>query len=220
MDLKCSLPMNRSIIHKWLIQKWSLVIEFGIMTFILLNKRFFTEGNYMIRMYLYIFCFVLIVFISRVINIDRKKLGLMSANWAIALKQIIIPTILFCGFIVLLYLLRPPLFTFSIRYTSKIQVFQKVLAYVIISVPIQELIFRGYFITRLEQVIKNKYLIILFSSLIFSVVHIPFGILLIDIGAFLLGIYLASNFLRFRNLFVLMLAHGIVGVFFIYFINV
>lgn len=209
-----------NIINRWLADKKSLIFELGLLAFILFNKQFYTQDNYTIRMYLYVFCLVLIIVISRVTGIDKNKLGLISTNWIASLKQIVVPTAITCILIVTLHTIWPSLFTFSIHYPSKMEVFKKVLAYVVISVPIQELIFRGYFINRLKQVTRNRYLLILSSALIFSAIHAPFGISLVTIGSFLLGIFLADNFLRFRNLFTVMLAHGIVGLLFIYYINV
>jgi membrane protease YdiL (CAAX protease family) len=86
--------------------------------------------------------------------------------------------------------------------------------YLFISVPLQEFIFRGFYISRLELVSKNRTFLIIYSSVIFALIHLPFHSLPILIGTFFLGIYLAYLFLQQRNIWILMLIHA----FMIYFV--
>lgn len=173
----------------------------------------------MIRRFIYIFCLILVIIVSRIIGITKLQLGLTTKNWGKSAKQIVIPTLMACLGLIGLHAFFPSIFDFSIRYPTKLLVLQKSLFYILLSVPIQEIIHRGYFITRLEQITNNRNLLILFSALFFAIAHVSFGALFITLGSFLIGVVFADNFLRFRNLYVLMLSHLIIGLFLIYFIN-
>jgi len=93
----------------------------------------------------------------------------------------------------------------------KLSLVYSVLLYTLISVPIQEVIFRGFYISRLEVVTKRKWLIVFISSLVFSFVHIPFHSLFLVLSCFFLGIILASHYLKHRNLLSMILAHAWLG---------
>lgn len=211
--------MNIKLLKAFFNNKNSLLLETGILLFIIFYQPLFTQKDYLIRGYFYIACLILIFPISRVIGLDKQKLGLTPKNFRVSLISLIIPVIISSLFLLLLSYYFPSLFSFSIRYPSKIQFFNKILFYVIISVPIQEIIFRGYFLNRLKIVSENKNFLTFSSAILFSLVHLPFGSILVTLGSFFLGIFLAVNFLRFRNIYSLMIAHGLIGILLIYLIN-
>ncbi|PJC81386.1 hypothetical protein CO007_04960 [Candidatus Roizmanbacteria bacterium CG_4_8_14_3_um_filter_36_10] len=48
------------------------------------------------------------------------------------------------------------------------------MTYVFISVPLQEFIYRGFYISRLELVSQNKTFLKLYSAVIFMLIHTAF----------------------------------------------
>lgn len=70
----------------------------------------------------------------------------------------------------------------------------------------EELCFRGYAITRLTDILNNKYLAAVISIILFLLVHIPlWGIVAIPIGV--LGAFWAVIFLKTNNLSLVILIH-------------
>lgn len=70
----------------------------------------------------------------------------------------------------------------------------------------EELCFRGYAITRLTDILNNKYLATVISIILFLLVHIPlWGIVAIPIGV--LGAFWAIIFVKTNNLSLVILIH-------------
>lgn len=198
---------------------WSIAFELGILTFILLNKQLFTLGDYAVRRYLFVICLVVVLAISRFCSFDKKRLGLSPTVWAQSIKEIIPITILACLGLILTHIYWPTTFALGYQDQSTVRLVLKYVSYLLISVPIQELAFRSYFITRMEQFTHHQPILILASSFVFGISHAPFGSWFITIGSMFFSIPLAINFLRYRNLYTLVFAHAIVGILLIYFIN-
>jgi len=74
----------------------------------------------------------------------------------------------------------------------------------------EELIFRGYFMTRLEIITKNKWSIIIISSLLFGLIHLRYGNIMALILPFLIGLVFALYYYKYRNLIVLIISHLII----------
>lgn len=74
----------------------------------------------------------------------------------------------------------------------------------------EEIICRGYMLPRIEMLVKNKYLPVLLSALIFAGNHFAYFSLYELIFAFLFGVVFAVHYQRFRNLKVLMVTHAMV----------
>jgi membrane protease YdiL (CAAX protease family) len=72
---------------------------------------------------------------------------------------------------------------------------------------VEELIFRGYLIPRLNILFKNSYLPVIFSALIFGVSHIGYGTLINMLVPFLLGLLFGAYYQKYRNLKVLIFCH-------------
>ena len=78
--------------------------------------------------------------------------------------------------------------------------------YVIVGVAFEELLFRGYLITRLRQAGQSLTFAIVVSSLLFSLGHIYQGWLSI-IVTFCLGGVMGASFIKFRSLLPVYAAH-------------
>ena len=73
----------------------------------------------------------------------------------------------------------------------------------------EELIFRGYIMPRLEQLIKNKYLIIFLSALFFGIAHIGHQSITKMILIFIIGIIFGTHYYKYRNIKILIISHFI-----------
>lgn len=71
----------------------------------------------------------------------------------------------------------------------------------------EELFFRGYLIPRLEIVLKNTYLAIVLSSIIFGLIHYSYGTLIQIVGPFFIGLVLAIHYQKYRNIKIVILCH-------------
>jgi membrane protease YdiL (CAAX protease family) len=78
----------------------------------------------------------------------------------------------------------------------------------------EELIFRGYLLTRLSQWFKNNVAAIIVSSLLFAVLHYKYGSVRELIFTFLIGVIFSIYYLKYRNIKAVIVTH-----FFIDFIN-
>jgi membrane protease YdiL (CAAX protease family) len=71
----------------------------------------------------------------------------------------------------------------------------------------EELIFRGYLLSRLEWLLKNRYAAILISSILFGLAHYRYGTVKNVVGAFVIGLVLALYYDKYRNIKVTMIFH-------------
>ncbi len=71
----------------------------------------------------------------------------------------------------------------------------------------EEFIFRGYMISRLSLLFRNKFLPILISSLLFAAVHLGYKNVGELIFTFLFGLIFGYHYQKYRNIKVLMFVH-------------
>ena len=71
----------------------------------------------------------------------------------------------------------------------------------------EELLFRGYLLPRLELFVRNRYVAILITSLLFGLGHYRFGTIRNVAGPIVIGLVLAVYYDRWRNIKVMILFH-------------
>ena len=74
---------------------------------------------------------------------------------------------------------------------------------------IEELIFRGFIQTRLEQIFKSSFAGIFISALLFAILHLTYGTAMNLIHPFLMGIVFALFYRKYKNIKVLIICHFI-----------
>lgn len=74
----------------------------------------------------------------------------------------------------------------------------------------EELIMRGYLLTRLQQLFRNSYMAVIISATLFALLHFSYFNLREIIFAFLIGIITAVHYQRYRNIHVLIIMHFLV----------
>ncbi|WP_367754731.1 lysostaphin resistance A-like protein [Flavobacterium sp. WC2430] len=73
----------------------------------------------------------------------------------------------------------------------------------------EELLFRGYLIPRLEIIVKNTFLSVLISSILFGLLHYSYGTLIQVIGPFSIGLVLALHYQKYRNIKIVIICHSL-----------
>ncbi|WP_184547455.1 CPBP family intramembrane glutamic endopeptidase [Mucilaginibacter sp. FT3.2] len=75
---------------------------------------------------------------------------------------------------------------------------------------LEELIFRGYMMPRLELLLKNKYLPIIISTLIFGLAHIGYGTFVNVLIPMFIGLVFACHYYKYRNIKILIICHTLI----------
>lgn len=195
-------------------RKRALIIEFLILIVLPITLMQIFPQLLILRTAAMIAGIFYIYLTSKIYKFTKNSLGIANLEKSIVPLKQISPILFLCS--ILLFLInqinRDMILLPAIQNSSlKLSLMISILLYSFISVPIQELIFRGFYISRLEIVTKRKWLIILISSLIFALVHIPFHSLFLVFACFFLGIFLADHYLKHRNLLSMILAHAWLG---------
>jgi hypothetical protein len=74
----------------------------------------------------------------------------------------------------------------------------------------EELIFRGYLLTRLSQWFKNNVAATIVSSLLFAALHYKYGSLRELIFTFLIGMIFSIYYIRYRNIKAIIVTHFLI----------
>lgn len=146
-------------------------------------------------------------------KINHNTLGVTFKNLGPALRSVMLPTL----FVLAIMFMAVPLgwdskFFFIREMVEEIArkpVRFNYLYAIFISAPIQEVIFRSFYISRLETISKNKFFLVIWSAIVFALVHTLFENKLFAIFTFVLGIIYADNFLKYRNLLAIVISHAL-----------
>ncbi|EKD80651.1 MAG: hypothetical protein ACD_40C00043G0006 [uncultured bacterium] len=143
-----------------------------------------------------------------------SSLGIRQTNFLLAVKDLAFPSLVFVGITWIIFLL---LSTSSLKIivgydplTIK-SFIERILAYIFLSAPIQELIFRGYITWRIKEIYQNPRLIQFLSVTFFMFAHLPFYSPLLLFITLFMGLIYIKNYLKFQNLFAPILSHAFVG---------
>ncbi len=146
-------------------------------------------------------------------------LGLQQKNFRSAVKDLVRPTLLAAISIVGLSFLLPPndVFPLIIPGVRLAPFWFSFIRYIVVSVPLQEVIFRSFLINRSALIIKNKLLLQTYAALIFMLMHASFKTPVLIVGTLVLGWIWSGNFIKYRNAYSVILSHIVVGLTYITF---
>ncbi len=142
------------------------------------------------------------------------SLGIHKAKFVSATKDLILPSTLLVLVTYVIFTITPiPLLKTIVGYDplSVKTIWERLLGYVFVSVPVQEIIFRGYVTWRIREVFSSVKIMEFISVAIFVFIHIPFHsplLLLLTLG---MGIVYIRNYQKFENLFAPIVSHAFVG---------
>lgn len=148
---------------------------------------------------------VYMIGIAFIVGTTPQEIGFTTKYFKEAFRYIFLPTVAIGICIILLKFVLPQAFILSSN--NFLLIFQ----YVLISVPLQEILFRGFCLWRCSLSYRNIWFIILFNSSYFAMFHIIFKNDWFVLGVFLVNIYWTYAFLKYRNLYTFMISHAILG---------
>lgn len=209
--------MKKNALTDLFASKFFLLIETGYLIFFPLLLLQFHPELFQFRVVVMIISLIYIAWVAQRQRISLQKMGFtrnIQRGVAISIPAVIIAA----GLTLLAHQFVPIFFalvTFA-KQVGKQSPIAFLIIYVLVSVPLQEIIFRGFYISRLELISKNKLFLALYSSVIFALVHLPFGNMSMLLPVFFLGLCLAYHFIHYRNISALMFIHALLGGFYIY----
>jgi hypothetical protein len=74
---------------------------------------------------------------------------------------------------------------------------------------VEELLLRGYFMPRLQQLFKTKFWSVFISSALFGLMHFSFGTVVQVIVPFYIGLLFALFYYKYRNIKTLIICHSV-----------
>ena len=181
-----------------------LVLYISLPIIILFNGIFFEY-----KFYILIIVGLLIYFMLKILNISNEKLGIKKDGILKSLKRNI-PII----FVLIISVVIFKILNIA-KYTPD-ESFLFYAFYIFISCPIQEFLYRGVFGYFENNLIKNKYIVLILSSFCYSFVHIIYKDLLTCLLTFGFGIILYLLYRKDYNLFGVSITHVILGILTIY----
>lgn len=142
-----------------------------------------------------------------------KTFGFQLVSLIPALKVLVQPTIITMLMIIVLFWLFPieqiyPLKSPGVGLSPP---YISILRYGFISVPLQEIIFRSFLITRAGLVITNRFWLKIYAVAIFTLIHIPFKTTVLTLGSLILGWIWVGNFIKYKNIYSVAFSHIAVG---------
>lgn len=161
---------------------------------------------------------IYVFLVMKTTKLSLRNIGLTKTNFLPAIKDLIPFTLIGIASLII-----GKSFDSSIWYVKAIvdevsgnPVLLAVFIYAVVSAPLQELIFREFYLSRLELVSRNKTFLIWYSAIVFAVIHLSLGNWRITIASLLMGLAYAGNFLKYRNLLAISISHAILGSLMIY----
>lgn len=141
-------------------------------------------------------------------------LGIHRSGFKKSLKELLLPSLfLIIVTFLIFYLLPLPLLTAIVGSDPLpvTSILQRAMVYFFISTPLQELIFRGYLTWRLNEVFDSARVVKFISVGLFTFAHLPFMSPLILVITLIMGTIYIKTYLKYTNIFALILSHSVVG---------
>lgn len=131
----------------------------------------------------------------------------LSFDWLTKLTLLCVGSLFFA-----IFFLPPFLHIREFVYeTYGLSPYWSIAAYVFLSAPLQEFLFRGFYIARLRLVTKNRYFVVIYTSLIFGLIHAVFANKWLGLLTTLMGVFWSWYVYKTRNLLPVIVSHAILG---------
>lgn len=156
---------------------------------------------------------IYIVFIASISDLPKILNHLSVPPIRDLLTKSIIPSLILSLIILKISLFYPSLLidTTKIINPGNLPYFFPLILYPLLSVPLQEIIFRWFYIGRLKLLDIDRWQLTLMTALVFGFVHLPFGRPTMFIGTFLLGLWWNWIYLKTNNLWYSLISHTLLG---------
>ena len=165
----------------------------------------FVPKLYDLKFYILTIVGILIYGSFRICKISNKELGITKFNLFMSIKRNLPLIILFIGIIIIFKI-------FGIAKYNTTETILFYLFYVFISCPIQEFLYRGVFGYFENNLIKNRYITVVISSLCYSFVHIIYKDFFTCLLTFIIGVIWYFLYKKDNNLTGVCLSHIVLGI--------
>lgn len=192
-------------VFKKIINRYRVFLEIiliFIVPVLLLNLNIIPRRFYLLVLFFCIICVVVLVINERW---SLKILNIRTDNLKNTFVPYFIFTILGCGFLVLMA---------AILHKEKIitNPWMLLLGWSIPIGLVQEFLYRGFLIPKIKKIYSSLVVVVLLNGAIFSFLHILYKPLSIVLPiTFVAGIFFAWLYIKFPNLLILSLSHGILN---------
>ncbi|MFI5133789.1 MAG: CPBP family intramembrane glutamic endopeptidase [Chitinophagales bacterium] len=175
-----------------------------------------TANSYFIsRLVLWFYLLLIYVY---VLKVERQKFLLWSEKKSSLLFYLISIVSILAGITVIAGLLHQVESYYGWDNSSKLKTMLQLLwknklllLFTTLSAGImEELLFRGYLMPRLQLFLKKTWLVIFISSLLFALAHYSYGSWSQIINPFFIGLIFAWHYQKYRNIKVLMICHFLI----------
>ena len=212
------MKFNQAFKHLYL-KKPTILIEFLLFISIPILLSFQLHSFLYLRHILFILGVIYIFSIGKIFNFNSlKKYGLTTKNLIISSKKLIPSTVFWIAVTILLGYININNLIIAELTTSAVTmpIWTNFLLYTTLSVPIQEIIFRGFLTNRIKLSTKNEIFIILYVSLAFGLSHLMFANIYFTILTTLISLSWTRNYYKYNNLLSIILFHNIMGLITLY----
>lgn len=147
-------------------------------------------------------------------GVRLTDLGFTKLGFSMSLRELLIPSFLLIMIMYFLFNLIPPTILPSmVGYDPQVvgNIYVRILLYTIWSVPFQELLFRGYLFWKMNDLNMGQMKQFAIAFFVFVIVHIAFRSPLMMFISIYMGLLYVSNFLRYKNIYPIMISHAVVG---------
>jgi membrane protease YdiL (CAAX protease family) len=164
----------------------------------------------------YLYWVSLVILYAYAVEIEKQKLLLYEEKkykfFVYVLSVIGIFLALFVGlFLIANILLKLGMNKESIRFDKIMDIFRSnhlLIIFTCLTAGIaEEVIYRGYLMSRLEIIFKSPVVSIFLSSILFGLMHYGYGTIIQIIAPFFIGLVFAYYYWEFRNIKVIILCH-------------
>jgi membrane protease YdiL (CAAX protease family) len=160
-----------------------------------------------------IFSLLYIFFLTTKINFPTIISTLAFPSLKPLMFHCLIPSFIISLLIIIVHQYYPSLLVDSTKIINffGLPKYAPLILYPLLSVPLQELIFRWFYVGRFQSSALPTLLIIVITAFVFGIVHLPFGNFALFIGTFVLGLWWNALYLSTGNLWYPILSHAITG---------
>jgi len=187
-------------------RKKALIIIISLVTYILIPLLIvFNIIDFKYRFYVLVIMGILSFGVAKLFKINNIELGITKKNALISIKRILPVTSSILLLSLVYYFLG-----FSTYSNNESVLFY--LFYILISCPIQELLYRSILNKYLDEFKMNYILKIVIASLLFSLLHIIYMDTLTLVFTFIIGLYWNYCYYKDKNILGVTISHILIGV--------
>ncbi|MBW4614103.1 MAG: CPBP family intramembrane metalloprotease [Desmonostoc vinosum HA7617-LM4] len=163
------------------------------------------------RFYLLVLAAVAIFAIARLYRFSLVELGFTKQRLGTALKAIALPTLASALLMFTYYMMQGP------RIDNSAYKWIFYLFFVGVSSPVQEFLYRGFLFSIFSRVKLKIWFKIILSAILYSSVHLIYRDLPTLISTFIIGIFWGYHYVKYRNLYSVIISHSLLGAIAIFF---